>query len=312
MEEAQLPGLSVVVPTRNRPDSLEECLQSLAAATSDLDEVIVVDSASTTAGLQAIAEAHGAFYVRCEEPGASRARNAGWRIASHEIVAFIDDDVRVEAGWAEGLRCCFARFPDASFVSGRVNAPRGSAPGRGAPFLLHEDPCWIDDEFDKDPGHSANLALRRAVLRDLGGFDELLGAGAKFRAGEDKDIFDRLLSAGLRGRYEPTAAVLHLDWRDRRETLVLNWTYGIGTGARIVKRVKTDRQRARRVVRETLWEWGLREIYQNLVWRNKWIVLITSVRTLGMIAGLVRAAPHRVQGGHFVNPRSRTASRATS
>jgi glycosyltransferase involved in cell wall biosynthesis len=334
VEQARRLGLSVVVPTRDRPDSLEECLQSLGAALSDFDQLIVVDSASTTTGLPAIAKAHDALYVRCEEPGASKARNAGWRAAKHDIIAFIDDDVRVEAGWADGVALCFERFPDASFVSGRLDTPRGSDSGREhessdeladelyrrardladarAPFLLHEDPCWIDDEFDEDVGHSANLALRRAVLTDLGGFDEQLGAGAKFRAAEDKDIFDRLFSAGLRGRYEPTAAALHLDWRDRRDTLALNWTYGIGLGARIVKRAKTDRQRAKRVARETLWVWGLLEVYRNLTNRNKWMVLITSVRTLGMIAGLVRAASHRVESGHFVTPQKRTPSRARS
>jgi GT2 family glycosyltransferase len=289
---------------------LDDCLNRLGDALSDHDELIVADSASTSVRVRAIAEAHGAVYVRCDEPGASRARNSGWRVARHDIVAFIDDDVRVEAGWAASVADCFDRFPDASFVSGRLDTPMGSDSTRGAVFLLHENPWWVDDEFEKDPGHSANLTLRRDVLEQLGGFDEQLGAGAKFRAGEDKDLFDRLFSAGLRGRYEPTAAALHLDWRDRRETLALNWTYGIGTGARIVKRAKSDWPRAKRVARETLWVWGLYEIYRNLRIRHKWMVLVTSVRTLGMIVGLVRAAPHRVQGGHFLTPRRRNPSNA--
>ena len=293
-------GLSVVVPTRDRPDFLDRCLRSLRQSLRAGDELIVADSASVDPRVREVAEAHGAVYVRCDIPGASVARNAGWRVSKKPYIAFIDDDVRVLPGWAQAIADCFERYPDASFVSGKVDTPMGEDPSRGAPFLLHVKPCWIDRAYDEDPGHSANLTVRRTLLDQLDGFDEQLGAGARFKAAEDKDLFDRIFSAGLRGRYEPVAEVLHLDWRDRRQTLRLNWTYGLGTGARIVKLAKSDRTRAKQIVRDTLWVWGLREVYRSVRRRYKWMILITTLRTLGMFCGVVWAAPRPVRNGHFV------------
>jgi glycosyltransferase involved in cell wall biosynthesis len=304
--------LSVVVPTRDRADFLDRCLRSLRQALREDDELIVADSASSDPRVREVAEAHGATYVRCDLPGASRARNAGWRSATKPFMAFIDDDVRVLPGWAQAIADCFARHPEASFVSGKVDTPMGEDPSRGVPFLLHTDECWIDRAYDEDPGHSANLTVRRAVLERLGGFDEELGAGARYRAAEDKDLFDRMFAAGLRGRYEPTAEVLHLDWRDRRETLRLNWTYGLGTGARIVKLLKSDRPRAKQIIQDTLWLWGLREVYRSLRRRNKWMLLITTFRTLGMCSGIVWASTRPVRDGHFVQSRRGVDTRSSS
>jgi GT2 family glycosyltransferase len=303
-------ALTIVVPTRDRADFLDRCLRSLRNAVRPQDELIVADSASSDPRVRDVAEAHGVKYVRCDVPGASLARNTGWRMATNQYVAFIDDDVRVLPGWAQAIIDCFAAYPDASFVSGKVDTPMGEDPLRGAPFLLHTEPCWIHSEYHDDPGHSANLTVRRTILERLGGFDEELGAGARFRAAEDKDLFDRMFAAGLRGRYAPDAEVLHLDWRDRRETLRMNWTYGLGTGARIIKLLKSDRTRARRIIHDTLWGWGLREVYRAVRRRYKWMFLVTAIRTLGMFLGVVRASPRRVRDGHFVvraNERGSTA-----
>lgn len=299
MDRTSSGALSVVVPTRDRAHFLDRCLRSLRQALRPCDELVVADSASSDPRVREVAEAHGAVYVRCDLPGASRARNAGWRVATSPYIAFIDDDVRVLPGWAQAITDCFATHPDAAFVSGKVDTPMGEDPTRGAPFLLHAEPCWIDGEYQEDPGHSANLTVRRELLEQLGGFDELLGAGGRFRAAEDKDLFDRMFAAGVRGRYEPRAEVLHIDWRDRRETVRLNWTYGLGTGARIVKLLKSDRQRAKQIIRDTLWDWGLLEMLRAARRRYKWMILITTMRTLGMLCGIVWAAPRPVRNGHF-------------
>src|ERR1700722_1060265 len=93
--------LSVVIPSRDRPGQLDACLRSLAPVLSSQDEMIVVDSASSTDQYRAIVARHGAVYLRAPRPGASLARNLGWRAAHHGLIAFIDDDTRVTAGWAD-------------------------------------------------------------------------------------------------------------------------------------------------------------------------------------------------------------------
>jgi glycosyltransferase involved in cell wall biosynthesis len=297
--------LSVVVPTRDRPEMLDACLQALRRSLRSFDELIVADSASTNDATRAVAERHRCVYMRCEQRGASRARNAGWRRAKHGVVAFVDDDVRVEPGWAAALVDAFGRSTDASFVTGSVGVPSGEEPEYPVALMVDEDPFWIDASSRQDPGHSANIALRRSDLEMVGGFDEALGAGAKFGAAEDKDLIDRLVGAGLRGRYEPSVRATHVAWRGRGDILRLSWSYGIGTGVRIAKLLKTDRRRAKRAMYDAYWRWGLAHMWGKAKLRLKFLTLASGVRVAGMVAGILWGLPRTVRDGHLVTSSKR-------
>lgn len=274
-------------------------MKAVLAALEPHDECIVVDSASIDPRVREVAEARGVTCVRADAPGASLARNIGWRRAEHDLIAFIDDDVLVDEQWAKQLKASFDEFPDAAFVTGRIDRPAVRHGEYFAPSTDHASAATIDADAEFDPGHSANLAVRRSALEGVAGFDELLGAGAMFRAAEDKDLFDRLIANGLRGRYEPAAVVTHSDWREREHALRLHWGYGLGSGARLAKLMKIDRSRARRVSREVLWEWGLHNVYDNIRRRYRFFIVLSIVRTAGMLTGLVRAMPRKVVRGHF-------------
>jgi GT2 family glycosyltransferase len=189
-------------------------------------------------------------------------------------------------------------------LAGRVGIPAGENPEQPIAHLEHPDAVWIDHETPDELGHTANLAVRRAALEQVGGFDELLGGGARFRAGEDKDLLDRLFIAGLRGRYEPAAGAVHLPWRSRSDLIAVYWAYGIGTGARLAKLLRTDRPRFPRVLTNTFWEWGLREIWRAVRRRYKFFILGSSVRTVAMCTGFVCALPCPIRDGHFLGPES--------
>ena len=293
--------ISVVVPTRDRPAMLDRCLASIAASLRPHDELVVVDSASTDPEVRAVAVRHGARYIRCERPGASRARNEGWRSAAHDVVAFVDDDVRVSSGWASALAEAFAAHPDAVFVTGRIGVP----PEQGLverPVALKDDtePARIHRASTGVLGHSANLGVRRAALAAIGGFDEALGAGARFRAAEDNDLFDRLLAAGGDGRYEPAVEAWHEQWRTRLALLKLDWAYGIGTGARLRKLWWSDPQRARLATRAFLWQYGVRRLPRAIRNRYKFGVAAILARLSGTAVGVALALPARVREGRFV------------
>ncbi len=293
-------ALSVVVPTRDRPELLAGCLASIRRSIRAADEIIVVDSASTqAAGVREVASEHGAAYVRCERPGASRARNIGWRHAAYDLIAFVDDDVRLEDTWAKALADSFTRFPEAAFITGQVGVPSGDDPEYPVALIVDPEPFWYDRDTRRDPGHSANVTVRRLALAAVGGFDEALGAGAKFKASEDKDLFDRLVAAGFRGRYEPSAAAVHVPWRTRSDILRMSWSYGLGTGVRIVKLLKTDRARARGAAYDAFWGWGLLYIWSYARSRLKFLTLVSTVRLVGMVVGLVWGSPRKVHDGHF-------------
>lgn len=297
-------ALSIVVPTRDRPELLAGCLRSLRAELRTGDELIVVDSASKDPRVAETARDNGAIVVRCERPGVGVARNAGWRVARHDTVVFVDDDIRVAPGWGAAWRIAVAAHPETVFFTARIGVP----PEQGTvvrPVAVKDEAeaAVLDASSTGSLGHSANLAVRRWALATIGGFDEQMGAGGRFRSSPEYDLFDRLFAAGWTGRYEPGPQAWHEQWRSRRELVRLDYSYGTGTGARLAKLLRTDAPRARVVAREHVWTNGLRRLGRAIRNRNKTGVVLTSARLGGTIAGFSRAIAVPVRGGHFAPPR---------
>lgn len=246
------PAISVVIPTRNRPTWLRTCLDALLPLLRDEDEVIVVDSASTTPETAEVARQAGVRLVRAERPGASLARNVGWRAATHDLIAFIDDDVTVLPGWAEACAAALSR-PDSEWMTGWIGvSPEQMHLPEPNPVMLRPEPRLLDRNCDGALGASANCGFRRSALEQSGGFDERFGPGTWVAAAEDQELFDRLVLAGCPGYYEPAARVYHDQWRTRRQALRLHWNYGKGMGARLARLWRSDRALARRISREVI------------------------------------------------------------
>lgn len=308
LHEARRPSpaeLSVVIPTRDRPERLATCLEALRSVEPAPREIIVVDSASKEPEAVAAAAPPGVRVLRCEVPGASRARNLGWRAATGRIVAFVDDDVRVGAGWTAHICAPFSRA-EVVMVTGAVVAGR---PAEGddrerRPVALTDD--VPDGPFDGtelgNVGASANLAVRREALEAVGGFDELLGAGARFRAAEDLDLFDRLLPLGL-GWHARDAVGRHDLWRSRLDAFRLEITYGTGYGVRLSKVLRADRRRARALVGyET--RRLVRDVRKDLKIRYASGVASRVAWYAAAVLGAARGAVTAVRGGHLA-PRRR-------
>jgi GT2 family glycosyltransferase len=98
MPTLQNPGLSIVIPTHNRPSALLWCLQHLEVQVFSKFEVIIADDGSTPSTSKAVAEykAHPALdivYVRQENSGPAKARNTAVQLARAPICLFIGDDI---------------------------------------------------------------------------------------------------------------------------------------------------------------------------------------------------------------------------
>lgn len=283
--------LSVVVATRDRPEHLEACLQALSLSIGPDDEVLVVDSCSLSSGTAEVAAAHHVRLLRLAEPGASKARNVGWRAGAGQVVAFVDDDVRVSPSWAPGLRTAFDTHPGAAFVSGRLGLlPEDVAAHRPVAMIDYSQAYEIDAGAVDQLGHGANLAVRREALQAVGGYDERLGPGAPWPAAEDLDLIDRLVLGGYRGRYEPAALAYHVQWRRRRELPGLEWRYGLGQGARLARLRKRDRPRYQALVRLVWRDKGVRELAGCLRRRQKLGTVLVLCRLAGTAAGQLTAA----------------------
>jgi glycosyltransferase involved in cell wall biosynthesis len=304
--------LSVVVPTRDRPDMLRRCLETIRRSLREGDELIVVDSASQTASADVAAAEFGARYISDDVPGAGRARNIGWRAARHEIVAFVDDDIIVAPDWADAVRAVFEARPGLAWVTGRVVPPPEQA-GSEHPIAVVDAPDPMDHQprTARHEGISGNFAARRDALEPLGGFDELLGPGAHFKGGgDDFDLFDRLIAAGAAGRYEPSILAHHDQWRSKKERLMVDLGYAIGSGARLAKLIRSDRKHARALARELFWRWGLKNLGYCIRKRYEYGALAAVLRLLGMSRGLVEGLAIPIVDGHFAPRRRRKATRA--
>lgn len=264
----------MVVPTRDRPRHLTACLESLRAELRAGDELVVVDSASALPAEQAT--------VRATRAGASHARNLGWRMATSDVVAFVDDDVQVATGWRDALD---PALDGVDAVCGRVAVPP-SQQGIERPVAVTPDlPVQLLSLESPLRGVSANLVVRRTALEVVGGFDERLGPGTWSRAGEDLELQDRLMRAGFVLRYDPAVLVFHDQWRSRGELLRLDYGYGIGAGARAAWLGGTT---GRAVLREALWDNGIRPVGHDLRVGYQFGALTGLVRTAGTCVGAVR------------------------
>lgn len=217
-------SVSVVVCTRDRPDALARCLDSLARCDPAPDEVIVVDNAPDRPGTrQAVLGRPGVRLVDEPRPGLSRARNRGVAASRGAVVAFTDDDVAVAPNWLGPIRAAFVDARTAC-VTGLVLPARldseaaatfefayGGLAGSYLPATY--DRGLLDQPFGEAPpvwklGAGANLAIRRAAFGEVGPFDVRLGAGAA-GCSEDSEFLHRILAAGWTCRYEPAAVVFH-------------------------------------------------------------------------------------------------------
>lgn len=264
------------------------------------DELIVVDSASVDAvNVARAARAADARLERLERPGVNRARNHGWRVAAHDLIAYVDDDVVVDRGWADALAAAAAAHEAAAFITGRL-LPLNEA--RHGHVAVKDDiePAELSTLTRGDLGHGANMLVRATALNAIGGWDESLGAGARFTSAPEADLFDRLFAAGFGGRYEPSAQAWHEQWRTPRQLVQLDWRYGFGNGARIAKLIRTDRPRARRVASDAAWAWGLQRLGAPLRDRNKTEVARVVARLAGTGAGFGRGLFTPVRAGHYV------------
>jgi GT2 family glycosyltransferase len=259
----------------------------------------VVDSGSVTASVAQAAAAHELRCVRLDVPGLSRARNAGLRKAETEIIAFTDDDCSPSADWLTSIRRHFAD-PRVAFVTGRVAASRRD--GTTASTLERAEAVRYDGP--QDPygiGHGANMAFRRSVLLELGGFDEALGAGTSMRSAEDADIIYRCLAAGWAGVYEPDSLVTHEQWRTDGEIVRLRYGYGLGNGAFRVKAARQNPRVGLRLLLHSLWGQGLAPMLRAVRRLRFGALPAATTWTAGMFVGMARAVRMSLDGPNFAS-----------
>ena len=281
---AELPPITVIVCTRDRPISLYRCLESLKLLRYPRFEVIVVDNASRGGETQELASLAGFRYEREDRVGLDSARNRGFRAAQFEIVAYTDDDVRTDPDWLVGVARGF-RDPTIACVTGLIFPLELITPaqilfeqyggmGKGYRPKIFDPTAMscISQIASHRVGVGANMSFRRGVLDRLGGFDPHLDVGTPSNGAGDLDMFQRVLVAGFKVRYEPTALVWHQHRRSKGALYQQICNNGRSFGCYILKlrehRTVPVSTLARFVLRDWIGEWLLGSLFKRKAGRN--------------------------------------------
>jgi len=309
LDHPEFPTLDIAICTHNRTEVLGRCLENLRGL-GILDShgairVLVVDNAPAddqTARL--VASFPEVIYIREPKPGLDFARNRAVKEATGELIAFLDDDVIVDRCWLEGLRDSFGANPDAGAFTGPVLPLELGTKAQ----ILFEQMGGFGGAFDRvrfgsvlpeSPtypcgagmfGAGCNMAFRRNVLIELGGFDDALDTGAPLPGGGDLDMFYRVVRAGYPLVREPKMVVYHQHRREYAKLRHQMWTWGLGSMAYVTKSYLTDQSQRPKIRRWIAWwfVYQFSKIFVPFLRRNRkpWPFDLVVAEICGGIAGL--------------------------
>ncbi|MEA2350693.1 MAG: glucosyl-dolichyl phosphate glucuronosyltransferase [Thermoleophilaceae bacterium] len=221
---------------------------SLAALREQVPEgdLALVTSGLAGPELEAHRRAFDGPVVVEPRPGLSRARNAAlaWAGDDEAVIAFVDDDAVVEAGWHSALTRRWDEAPPEVACIGGPIRPRfaGSPPPWYSDGIAHvltlldRGGAVRDLDPEQEAVYGANISFRAGPLRRAGGFDPDLGhAGGRVWFGEEDEAQRALARLGFGTRYVPDAAVWHVippNRLRRRAFLRRRFAYGRVLGAR--------------------------------------------------------------------------------
>jgi glycosyltransferase involved in cell wall biosynthesis len=185
------PSISLVIPAYNEEDYLPACLDAVMAHVAGrVKEIIVVDNNSTDRTAQVVARYPAVTYVFEPRKGITRARQAGFKAASGDIIAYVDADTHPPAGWAEQITAHFTAKQGLACLSGPYSFYdlSGLRNKVSTGWFIAARPLYKLTGYMMVGG---NFAIRRETLEKMGGFDEDI----EFY-GEDVDIGKRARKHG--------------------------------------------------------------------------------------------------------------------
>ena len=301
------PFVSVLLATRNRRALLEQTLDALLVQDwpGDRYEIVVADNGSTDDTAAAVARAaarsdgRAVRYLLISQCGKSYALNEALTQARGDLLAFTDDDVIPNPDWLSSLAAALADR-EVQFVAGRI-LPNWTAPP--PPWLspaLHGVLAVADGGATRLPlarglnEHvmpiGANMAVRASVVQRVGGFRTDLGKlEGTLRTGEDHEFYLRLVHAGHRGTYEPSAVVRHRVGSERLvRSYFRRWFYQNGHDVALLEQSYRSAVRRWLDVPRHLWRQALGNVASVLSPRSTHSTRFAKFLELMWFAGYVR------------------------
>jgi GT2 family glycosyltransferase len=221
------PAVSVIICayTQARWDDLSSAIASAVAQPATREVLVVIDHEKELLQ-RARAEWDGPTVKVIPNrfrQGLSGARNTGARAATHDIVAFLDDDATAAEGWLGEMLDCF----DSTDVVGVGGFAAPAWPGGTAPVMLPPELLWIvgcsyrglpTRRADVRNVIGCSMAFRKQPLLDVGGFNSDTGRVGRIPlGGEETEMCIKLRQADPTARivFEPRSSVSHRVTADR-------------------------------------------------------------------------------------------------
>jgi len=197
-----MPRFSLIIPTLGRTTEIAEMLASIVAQNRSDLEVIVVDQnddARLAPLVQAMPRNIAVLHMRLKEKSLSMARNAGLDAACGEIIAFPDDDCWYPSNLLNGVDSWFkANSQYAVLAVGSVDNEGLSSGNR-----------WFQNACDISPLNAMRTTFASSLFISAVKASRALRFDPKLPAGEETDFILRLLTTGLRGRFDRTLHIHH-------------------------------------------------------------------------------------------------------
>ena len=209
---------SIIIPVFNRPDEVDELLESLCEQTVKDFEVLIIEDGSVKPCedvCDKYANILDLHYYAKENSGPGQSRNYGVERANGEFVIILDSDVVLPTGYLQAVEDELKQNPCEAF-GGPDAAHPSFTPVQKAisysmtSFFTTGGIRGGKAKLDKFYPRSFNMGIRRDVYLQLGGF-------TKMRFGEDIDFSYRIVEAGYMPRLFPEAWVWHKRRTDFRK-----------------------------------------------------------------------------------------------
>jgi GT2 family glycosyltransferase len=225
---------SLVLSTIGRRDDLMRFCASLDEQTYRHFELILVDQSESNQLVDVVRRFDSRFpiaHLRSAR-GLSRGRNAGIEASTGQLICFPDDDSWYGRDLLERVAAKFEVRPVLDLVSGTVVDEAGAAVGR----------------WDRRGGQitrwnvwhravSMSIFVRRHVIDEVGGFDEMIGVGSSspFLSGEETDFVTRIIDKGFDCHYDPSLVAFHPSKKYSLAGIERAFGYGAGMGFVLAK-----------------------------------------------------------------------------
>ena len=210
---------SIIVPVFNRPDEVDELLESLSNQTQKDFEVIIVEDGSVKT-CKDVCDKYASIlalhYYFKENSGPGQSRNYGAERASGDYLLILDSDVVLPAGYLQAIDDELRQDPAEAFGGPDAAHPSFTPVQKAISYSMTSFFTTggirggKKAKLDKFYPRSFNMGIRRDVYLKLGGF-------SKMRFGEDIDFSYRIVEAGYRPQLFPDAWVWHKRRTDFRK-----------------------------------------------------------------------------------------------